>query len=225
MCVFEIPSVRVPIGCDIQKFMRFSIGDSSINTSSNLDSLISRLFADHFSRIGPDSLCIETLLSDRGPFLSRFPLYRDTSFCWRTFSVPIPPVSGHIFLLEDLFCPDSPCIGTLLSAGGPFLSRFHLYRDTSFFRRTFSVPIPPVSRHTFLPEDLFCPDSPCFETHLSDGRPFCPDSLSIETQISSSSSTTNLLLSNHEKSLQIQYQAKSLSPLCLPIYLFPPLTM
>ena len=172
MCVFEIPSVRVPIGCDIQKFMRFSIGDSSINTSSNLDSLISRLFADHFSRIGPDSLCIETLLSDRGPFLSRFPLYRDTSFCWRTFSVPIPPVSGHIFLLEDLFCPDSTSIGTLLSAGRPFLSRFPLYRDTYSCWRTFSVPILPVSRHTFLTEDLFCPDSHCIETHLSFGGPF-----------------------------------------------------
>ncbi len=112
--------------------------------------LLSRHIMLAFHIFCPNSPCIETLLACFSRFLSRFPLYRDTSYLLLPVSVPIPHVSRHILLASHVFCPDSPYIETHLACFSRFLSRFLMYRDTSC-----------------LFSNSFCPDSPSIETHYA----------------------------------------------------------
>ena len=113
----------------------------------------------------PDSPCIETQIPDGAPFLSRFPLYRDTNSCWRIFSVPIPPVSRHIFQLKNLFYPNPHISRHNFPLQNLFIPIPHISRH-NFPLQNLSIPIPHISRHNFPLQALFCPDPPLYRDSI-----------------------------------------------------------
>ncbi len=114
----------------------------------------------------PDSATIETHFGCSLFFLSRFCQYRDTLSLLALFSVPILLLSRHTLAVHPFFCPDSATIETYFDCSLFFLSRFPNYRDTLSLLALFSVPILPLSRHTFTAHSFFCPDSATIETYF-----------------------------------------------------------